>query len=258
MTEETKNNLENQLQELDSLDQHIEKKIADRLKQTRPEPYESEKTDQICTALSKAQGEFPKINANRRNNFMFNQYSDLDMIMRTIRKALSDNGLSITQQTKIVDERVVLVTRLRHKSAQFIETRSRIIPSRNDVQTYASLLKAMKRHDIMGLLNITIIDDMDDDDGERNMEHIRKERIKGTGLNMRYKAKEESFETITQDQLAELERVIDDNVDIVEDIYKALNIESLADMPKSRYNDVKRQAQIRVNIRDGKTKPEVL
>jgi hypothetical protein len=257
-TEETNHNFADRLSDLESLEKYIEKKINIKTKQQSPEPYESANTDQICTALAKAQGEFPKINANRRNNFMFNQYSDLDMIMRTIRKALADNGLSVTQQTKIIDDKVVLITTLRHESAQFIQTRSRIIPSRNDVQTYASLLKAMRRHDIMGLLNITIVDDMDDDDGERNMEHIRKERIKGTGLNMRYKADEESFETISQDQLTELERVIGDNVDIVEDIYRALNIESLVDIPKSRYAKVKSTAQLKVNIREGKTKLEVL
>jgi len=255
-----KNQMENnetftdQLAHFEELEKHLEKRITARLKATAPEPYESDKTEQICTALSKAQGEFPKITTNRSNNFLFNKYTDLDMIMRTIRKALSDNGLSITQQTKLTDDKTVLITTLRHKSAQYIQTRSRILPSRNDIQTYASAIKAMKRHDIMGLLNITIVDDYDDDDGERDMEDVRKTRTKGTGINMRYKAKEESFQTISQDQEAELRYVVGENEDIAEQILNTLNIQTFADMPKSKYFDVKRQAQKIVNARDGKVK----
>jgi len=243
-----------QLVHFEELEKYLEKRITNRLKQCRPELYESEKTDQICTALSKAQGEFPEINTNRANNFLFNQYSDLDIIMRSIRPALSLNGLSITQQTKLDSEKTVLVTRLRHKSSQFIETRSRIIPSRNDIQTYSSAVKAMKRHDIMGLLNITIVDDMDDDDGERDMEHVRKETNEGTGLNVRYRAKQESFETISQDQENELRYVIGDNADIAEKILETLKIQTFADMPRSKYEGVRRQAQNVVNSRDGKKK----
>jgi len=253
-TKSTKETFAQQIKNLEELEAYVEKKIKKRLIQTTPEPYESQKTDLICTSLAKAQGEFPLIKTNRTNNFLFNQYADTDIIMRAIRKPLADNGLSITQQTKILDDKIILVTRLWHESSQFIETRSRIIPSRNDVQTYASAVKAMKRHDIMGLLNITIVDDYDDDDGERDMEQVRKERNKGTGLNARYRAKQESFETISQDQENELRYVIGENEDIAEDIMTTLKIQSLADMPKSKYFDVKRQAQQIVNARDGKTK----
>lgn len=254
MEEQKRETFSDQLSHFEELEKYINNRISIQLKHNAPEPYESEKTDQICTALAKAQGEFPKVKTNRNNNFLFNQYTDLDAIIRTVRKALSDNGLSVTQQTKIENDRTVLVTRLRHKSSQYIETRSRIKPSKNDIQTYASALKAMKRHDIMCLLNITIIDDYDDDDGERDMEHVRRERNKGTKLNVRYKAKEESFETITQDQENELRYVIGENEDIFEDILEKLKINTLADMPKSKYFDVKRQAQNIVNTRNGKTK----
>jgi len=252
--EENKETFTDQLSHFETLEKYLDKRIAAATKAKAPEPYESEKTEQICTALSKAQGEFPKIATNRANNFLFNQYSDLDTILRTIRKALAENGLSITQQTKIIDDKIILVTRLRHKSAQFIETRSRIIPSRNDIQTYASALKAMKRHDIMGLLNITITDDLDDDDGERDMEDVRRSSNKGTGLNVRYKAKEESFETISQDQENEIRYILGDYADIAEKILETLKIQTLADMPKSKYRDVKRQVQQLVNSRDGKSK----
>lgn len=252
--ERVHNNFTDQLSHFEALEKYLEKKTAAAVKDKVPEPYESEKTEQICTALSKAQGEFPEINTNRANNFSFNQYSDLDIIMRALRKTLSDNGLSITQQTKLIDDKVILVTRLRHKSSQFIETRSRIIPSRNDIQTYASAAKAMKRHDIMGLLNITIVDDLDDDDAERDMEYIRTEQEEGTSLNAQYREKKESAETINADQASEINYVLRDHPDIGERLLVALNIQALSDMPKSMYYDVKRKAQLNVNQREGKSK----
>lgn len=254
MVEQKRENFSDQLSHFEELEKYIDKRITAKLKELRPEPYESEKTDQLCTALSKAQGAFPKIETNRANNFLFNQYSDLDIIMRTIRPALELNGLSVTQQTKLDNEKTILATRVRHKSSQFIETRSRIIPSRNDIQTYASAIKAMKRHDIKNLLNLTIVDDLDDDDGERDMEVVRKEQNKGTGLNARYRAKQESFQTISQDQENELRYIIGDNADIAEQILRTLKIQTFADMPASKYEGVKRQAQKVVNSRDGKNK----
>jgi len=243
-----------QLNNFEILEALIEKKLDKYLKSRAPEPYESEKTELLATALSKAQGEFPRITTNRANNYLFNQYSDLDMIMRSVRKALADNGLSVTQHTRLDNDKVALVTRLRHKSSQFIETRSRIIPSRNDLQTYISALKAMKRHDIMCLLNITILDDLDDDDGEHDMSKVREERNKGTGLNVRYKAREESIETISQDQVNEIERVIGDYIDLHEEVLEKLKIHTLADMPKSKYWGVKDQLSLNVAARDGKIK----
>jgi len=236
------------------LEAYIEKKIEERIANILPEPYESEKTDLLCTALAKAQGEFPKIETNRANNFLFNQYSDLDIIMRTIRNALSLNGLSITQQTKLDDDKTILVTRLRHKSAQFIETRSRIIPSKNDIQSYSSAIKAMKRHDIMALLNITIVDDLDDDDAECDMKTVRIERAKGTGINARYSAKHESFHPISQHESNELQYMLGNYSDIADQILKALSVQTIADIPKSKFGAVKEQAQKIINAREGKNK----
>jgi len=243
-----------QLSHFDTLEKYIDKKLKDREKANKGDPYESEKTEQICTALAKAQGEFPKIETNRANNFLFNQYSDLDIIMRIVRPALSLNGLSVTQQTKLNDEKTVLITRLRHKSSQFIETRSRIIPSKNDIQAYASALKAMKRHDIMGLLNITIVDDYDDDDGEHDMQVVRKERNEGLGINTRYKAKEESFEPITQHQAAEMQYMLANYPGIAKQILDALRVTTIADIPRSKFDKVREQAQKIINAREGRNK----
>ena len=242
------------LADLTALHEFIDEKATALAKTKAKDDYESEETAEICAALAKAQGAFPKIDTNRANNFLFNQYSDLDIIMRSIRPALKENGLSITQQTKIYDDKTLLVSRVRHESSQFIETRVRIIPSKNDIQSYASALKAMKRHAIMALLNITIKDDLDDDDGEHDMQSVRKERNAGLGVNTRYEAKKESFHSISQHESNELQYILSNYPDIAEQILDTLKVESIADIPKSKFAKVREQAQKIINAREGKVK----
>jgi len=247
-------NINSQLHNLEALEKFIEARVNERLKIINHDPYESDKTDEICAALSKAQGEFQPIHHNRQNNFLFNQYSDLDVIMQAVRPALEKNGLSITQQVKLIDDKTILVTRLRHDSAQFIETRARIIPAKNDIQTYMSFEKAMKRDSIMSLLNITIVDDLDDDDGEHDMQTIRKERTKGTGINTRYAAKKESFEPLSQHEANELQYMLANYPDIAEQILETLKVQTIADIPKSKFGPVREQAQKIINTREGKNR----
>jgi hypothetical protein len=129
--------------------------------------YESRETNEINAALAKAQGEFPKIGYNKENPYFKSQYVDLDTIVTSIRPALSKSGLSFTQQTKINEEgSTILHTRLRHASGQWIESRARILPPKNDPQSYASTLTYMKRYSLMSLIGITASNDASDDDAE--------------------------------------------------------------------------------------------
>jgi len=244
--------IKSQLQDIEALEKYISKRVNAKIASIYQDPYESSQTDQICAALAKAQGEYKPIITNRVNNFIFNQYADLDSIILAIRPALSNNGLSITQQVKLNDDKTILVTRVRHESSQFIETRARIVPSKNDIQSYTSTLKAMKRHEIMDLLNVTIKDDMDDDDGEHDMQTVRRERNKGTNINTRYSAKKESFEPISQHECSELQYVLANYPDIAEQILDTLKVQTIADIPKSKYGAVKEQAQRIINAREGK------
>jgi len=241
-----------QLKHLEALEKFINERVEERVKEQSKDYYESEKTDQICAALAKAQGEFPVIVTNRTNNYLFRQYSDLDIIMGSIRAALKENSLSVTFQQKLIADTTILATRVRHESSQFIETRTRIIPSKNDIQTYSSNLKAMKRHSLMGLLNVTIQDDRDDDDGEHDMKTIRIERTKGTGINTRYAAKNESFEPITKHQADELQYMLSNYPDIAEQILETLKVEAIADIPRSKFGSVRDQAKTIINARERK------
>lgn len=197
--------------------------------------YESDDIKELAIALSKAQGEYPRIHCNRENPYFKSQYADLDSIMVVVRPVLSKNGLSITQQTIISPEgATILHTRLRH-GAQWVESRTRIVPPKNDMQSYSSTLTYMKRNSALTLLGITVSNDKADDDAEVAMADAREIIAKGPSQANKYDPRKESTESVTKEQLEELEYELSQYPDIAEEVMDKMKIQSLADLPKSRY-----------------------
>jgi hypothetical protein len=214
-------------QELEEL--YALKRVAD--------PYESEQTDLLDTALAKAALEYTRIGFNCENPYFKSSYADLDAIMWAIRPVLARHGCRIEYKTKLADDgATILHCRVKHSSGQWSESRARIIPTKNDQQSYASALTYMKRHQVMAILNVTISEDYTDDDAERNMAEHRGIQEKGVALNTKYNPKENTSETITREQREELEYEMAEFPDILTMVLDGLKIESLADMPKSKFH----------------------
>ncbi len=246
------NNFSLQIEFLQQLNELIDKKSQQAIANAVTDPYESVDTMDISAALSKAQGEFPRINVNQTNPFFRTGFADLDHIVCSIRPALSNHGLSVTQQTKTLDEGAsMLVTRLRHSTGQWIESRVRVVPHKNDIQSYASTLSYMKRHCYMALLNITIDLDFSDDDAELAMVTQRDTFAKGTAINRKYDPREQGGELISKDQQDELEYELAQYPDITEMVLDGLKLQAIADMPKNKYKvSIERVRSIK-NARNG-------
>jgi len=241
-----------QLKFLEVLDSYINKKAREKISLTPSDPYESEVTKDINTALAKAQGDFPEIGFDKENPYFKNKYSSLDTIVRSVKPILSKNGLSVTQQTILTSEgTTVLKTRVRHTSGQWIETRARVNPVKADPQSYASALTYMKRYSYTALLNITTSDDTSDDDAERVMYDTRNVKAKGVALNTKYNPKHQSADTITKEQLEELEYELGDYDDVAEMVLEGLKIQSLADMPKNKFLPSIQRIRSIKNAREG-------
>jgi len=205
------------------------------LQQPKQDEYESKETKDINTALAKAQGEYPVIGYNKDNPYFKSRYTDLDTILRAVRPALTKYGLSVTQQIRINDEgATILHTRLRHSTGQWIECQSRIIPLKNDPQAFGSMLTYYKRYTLMSLLAITVGNDETDDDAEKAMVSARQDLIKGP--SNKYNPKDQSHDVITKEQLEELEYELAEYPDLAEEIMDKMHIQSLADLPKSKYH----------------------
>lgn len=131
------------------------------------DPYTSEEINEIAMALSKAQGEYQQVGQNRQNPFFKSQYADLDAIITAARPALCKYGLAFYQFTKLSpNEPTVLHSRIIHSSGQWLESRARIKPAKDDMQSYGSALSYQKRYAATTLLGITSSNDPLDDDAE--------------------------------------------------------------------------------------------
>ncbi len=201
---------------------------------TKVDSYQSENITDLVAALSKAQGAYPAIGADRENPYFKSNYADLNMIMRAVRPALATNGLSLTQDTRFLEDgSTILHTRLYHATGQWIETRARILPTKNTPQDYGSCLTYNKRYSAMALLGVTIDKDPSDDDAEVAMVEAR--GIVAKGPSNKYNPKDQSHETVTREQIEELEYELVGAPDLAEMVLDKLEIQSLADMPKSKY-----------------------
>lgn len=85
----------------------------------------------------------------------------------------------------------------------------------------------------MAILGITVAHDPSDDDAEVAM--IQHRDIIAKGPSNKYNPKDQSHETITREQIEELEYELAEVPDLAEHVLDKLQIQSLADMPKSKY-----------------------
>lgn len=199
-----------------------------------PAPYSSETTLELDAALAKAQGEYPQIGYNKENPYFKSGYATLDHIMVRIRPILAKNGISMIQQRRYSEDgEMMLHTILKHSSGQWIESRSRVLPPKNDMQTLGSTLSYLKRYDAMALLGVTVSEDPSDDDGEVAMIDAR--HVVAKGPSNKYNPKQESSQVITKEQLEQLEYELAEVPDLAEEVMDKLHIQSLADLPKSKY-----------------------
>lgn len=214
----------------------IFEKIDKVLEEKRTCGYQSDDTKELNEALSKAHSEYPPIQAKNVNGYWGDKYGDFDCIMLIIRPILANHGLTLTQRTILTDDgSSYLQTRLWHATGQWIETRTKILPTKNDIHTFGSTQEYMKKSEAMSLLNITIQDNPADDDGELQQASAKEIFAKGTALNSNYNKKLDSRDIITKEQLSELEYELQGFDDIAEEMLTTLRIQSLADLPQSRY-----------------------
>lgn len=223
--------------------------IADN-KKPQSMPYKSDNLNELFAALAKAQAEMRVAGLSSENPYFKTRYADLAEIVRASRPSLTKHGLSVIQQIIThEDGQTILHTILSHSSGQWIESRMRIVPTKNDIQSLGSYITYAKRYAYASLVGVVSSDE--DDDGEMAVSDIRNANIKGTGINTKYNPKESSHETITKEQLEELEYELQEYPDIATQVLEGLKIHSLIDMPKDKYSvSIRRIREIK-NARNG-------
>lgn len=219
---------------LSELTNYINKEVENRLSKHAEKPYSSENTADLNTALAKAQSEYEPVYFNRTNPYLDLQYVDLCKLIKATRKGLTSNGLALTQYTETPDDgSTILHTKLLHSSGQWMETRARLLPVKNDIAAYESTLNSQKRFSTMALLGIVPQNDPGDDDGEIAM--IKSNEYIAFGPSEKMNPRKQSMDVITKQQLEELEAELNGFPDLAEKLMGKLMIQSLADLPATQY-----------------------
>lgn len=119
----------------------------------------SEQINELAAALALAQSEMKNAKLNRQNPHFKSRYSDLAEIRDTVTPALSKNGIAVVQGTDMTEMGILVVTRLIHKSGQWIESRFPI--AQDKPQAMGSSYTYAKRYSLSAICNISA--DEDDD-----------------------------------------------------------------------------------------------
>lgn len=122
----------------------------------------SQETDQIAQALAVAQGAYKPAVKNAVNPHFKNRYADLSSLIEATREALVANGLSYTQGPMFDQGRMIMVSRLMHKSGQWLENEVSLKLTQDTPQAAGSVITYGRRYGLSTLLGIC---GEEDDDG---------------------------------------------------------------------------------------------
>lgn len=131
---------------------------------------QSESINELALALSIAQGHIGTAAFDKTNPHFKNQYASYDSIRKACQKALSENGLCITQMLSMSDKGRILITQVSHKSGQWIRSEITLPQAERETpQAIGSSITYAKRYALAALL---CIGTGEDDDGEEAQKEI--------------------------------------------------------------------------------------
>ena len=121
----------------------------------------SENVAELAKALSEFQGKMTAVKKDAINPFYKSKYATLDTIWETIRKPLSDSGLSVAQTMGLSGDKSILETTLYHTSGEWISGTQLVNPVKDDPQSLGSAISYARRYSLSAILGI--VADEDDD-----------------------------------------------------------------------------------------------
>lgn len=124
----------------------------------------SEKINEIAPALVAAQ-EGMTATKDKENTFFNSKYATLDEILISIRPALKENDMTVIQTMETAEVLVTCVTRIMHKSGQFIDSTFSLKVDKTTPQGYGSAVTYARRYGLCAALSISTPDEDDDANG---------------------------------------------------------------------------------------------
>ena len=127
----------------------------------------------LAEALCKAQSQMGGAVKDSSNPFFKSSYADLTSVIKAIKQPFSDNDLSYTQfPINQADLAVGVVTRLMHKSGEWLESEYVLPIVKKDPQASGSAITYARRYALQSIAGIPTADD----DAESSM--LRSDQVK--------------------------------------------------------------------------------
>lgn len=128
---------------------------------------QSEKLDQLATALAKAQASLSRAKKSALNPHFKNNYATLQDVWDAAREVLALNGLSVVQTYEATDGKLMNIrTTLLHNSGQWIAGVLSMAPQQATPQGIASASTYGRRYGLASILGIVADEDDDGNNAE--------------------------------------------------------------------------------------------
>ena len=126
----------------------------------------SDQINELATALAKVQGKLkPALKDSENPAFKtggkVSKYADLTSVWEACREELSKNDIAVVQAHDITESGDIMITRLTHKSGQWVESHYPLRPVQNTPQGFASATTYARRISLAAMVGV--VADEDDD-----------------------------------------------------------------------------------------------
>lgn len=127
----------------------------------------SDQINELAAALAKVQGNLkPALKDSENPAFKtggkVSKYADLTSVWEACREGLAKNDIAVMQAHDVTDAGDVMITRLTHKSGQWVESHYPLRPVQNTPQGFASATTYARRISLASMVGVVA----DDDDGQ--------------------------------------------------------------------------------------------
>ena len=119
----------------------------------------SESIKELATALCKAQSEMKFAVMDAANPFFKSRYADLASVIEAVKLPFANNGISFVQGTDFEDTAVIIETMLMHSSGEWLSSRLKMQPVKNDPQSVGSAITYGKRYGLQAIAGVPSDDD---------------------------------------------------------------------------------------------------
>ncbi len=121
----------------------------------------SEATNELFTAISKAQSLMNNAKKASDNPFFKSKYADLSDVWDVAQGPLTANGLCVIQGAESEGDSVIVSCRVCHSSGQWVESSLKLVPTKRDPQGIGSAITYGRRYLLASMTGVVT----DDDDG---------------------------------------------------------------------------------------------